>query len=364
MNVAGYAGFKTPVSVKSYTKIPHGGFHENGHLNPAYPANQAELARFEKKLRALPPTGAGYHPALLGAANAGILAGLSDDDIFNGIRIHTDESARRVPDSEICQAINKAKQGGGTYSANRTAAGHRRSPPSEELRLPYPPAVWRQRLIESGRKYSEQDFVAASSLHLCGHPADAALCILDAFYSADEYLFIGDRGYKKVHPVSVLRVVLEDAQAAAEFMPAMPHIIPNPVTGELHPKKDGGLSYRCDNAVKDYRFAIAEFDTIPRADQLAFWATVPLPVAALIDSGGKSIHAWIKLSGNYTPEDWQRDIKDKLYRQMLVPMGCDPQCANPSRLSRFPGHFRADKGNWQRLLYINQHPNPKGIFKD
>jgi hypothetical protein len=363
MNVAGYAGFKTPVSVKSYTKIPHGGFHENGHLNPAYPANKAALARFEAKLRTLPPTGAGYHPALLGAANAGLSAGLSDDDIFNGIRIHTDESARRVHDSEICQAINKAKQGGGIYRANQTAPGRRRSPPPEKLRLPYPPAVWRQRLIESGRKYSEQDFVAASSMHLSGHPADAALCVLDAFYSADEYLFIGHRLYEKVHPVSVLRVVLADAQAAAEFMPAMPHVIPNPVTGELHPKKDGGLSYRCDNAVKDYRFAVAEFDTIPRADQLAFWASVPLPVAALIDSGKKSIHAWIRLEQIYTPEDWRITVKETLYKQMLVPMGCDPACSNPARLSRFAGHCR-EEGQVQKLLYVNQNPSPNGIFKD
>jgi hypothetical protein len=317
------------------------------------------LARYKAKLEMLPPTGTGYHPALLGVATLGVMARLSGEEIFSDLREHTDERARRVPDSEIMQAIEKAMGDGGGSNAKK-AGGH----VAPVIRLPYTPAVFRRRLIESGRKYSEQDFISASSMHLSGHPADDSLCILDAFYSANDHLFIGDRFYKEVHRVADWRELLLDTQAAAKYMPAMSYIIPNPVTGQEHETKDGKLSKRCDSAIKDYRFVVAEFDNIPPADQLAFWASVPLPVAALIDSGGKSIHAWIKLSEVFTPEDWQQTVKDTLYRQLLVPMGLDPACANPSRLSRFPGHLREEKGRWQRLLYINQHPNPKGIFKD
>jgi hypothetical protein len=316
------------------------------------------LARYKEKLEALPPTGTGYHPALLGVATLGVMSGLSEEEIFSDLREHTDERARRVKDSEIMQAIEKAM---GDGSSNTKKAGEHAAP---IIRLPYTPAVFRRRLIESGRKFLEQDFISASSMHLSGHPADDSLCVLDAFYSANEYLFIGNRFYKEVHLVAKWRELLLDTKAAAEFVPHMEFIIPNPVTGQEHKTKDGRLSKRCDTAIKDYRFVVAEFDTISQSDQLAFWASVPLPVAALIDSGGKSIHAWIKLSEVFAPGDWQQTVKDALYRQILVPMGLDPACSNPARLSRFPGHYREEKGRWQRLLYINQHPNPKGIFKD
>jgi len=90
---------------------------------------------------------------------------------------------------------------------------------------------------------------------------------------------------------------------------------------------------------------VAEFENLSRADQLAFWAGAQLPIAALIDSGGKSIHAWIKIPDVYTPEQWRLIVKETLYRKILV----DPACSNPARLSRFPGHLRAEKGNWQKF---------------
>jgi hypothetical protein len=100
---------------------------------------------------------------------------------------------------------------------------------------------------------------------------------------------------------------------------------------------------------------MAEFDDISRADQLAFWATIPLPIAALIDSGGKSIHALIAVQGIANCAEWQRRIEDDLYARYLVPLGVDPACRNEARLSRLPGHLR-DGETWQRLLYLNPTP--------
>lgn len=112
---------------------------------------------------------------------------------------------------------------------------------------------------------------------------------------------------------------------------------------------------RCDDAVQDFRFAVAEFDEMPRAEQLAFWAGFEsAPIAALVDSGGKSIHAWLAVYVA-SREQWKDEVENLLFAKVLCPLGCDRACKNPSRLSRTPGHFREEKGHWQKLLYLNPH---------
>lgn len=124
------------------------------------------------------------------------------------------------------------------------------------------------------------------------------------------------------------------------------------VTGQVGLTKDGKPSFRADSCVKAFRFAVAEFDTMPRADQLAFWWAVNLPICALIDSGGKSIHGWIRTDGITTAEQWTDQVEQQLYGRYLTPLGCDGACKNEARLSRMAGHFRREKQKWQRLLYL------------
>jgi hypothetical protein len=135
----------------------------------------------------------------------------------------------------------------------------------------------------------------------------------------------------------------------------LPHIIANPLTGRVAKTRDGKDSFRCDASVAAFRFVTVEFDNRTREEQLAFWSSAIelLPVVALIDSGGKSIHGWIRLESVATLEQWDFTVKQEFYARRLVPLGVDRSCSNASRLSRLPGHFRADKGRWQRLLYLN-----------
>jgi hypothetical protein len=106
---------------------------------------------------------------------------------------------------------------------------------------------------------------------------------------------------------------------------------------------------------------MAEFDGLCREDQIRFWSAVKLPIVALIDSGGKSIHAWLdvqKLAKVETPEQWQSEIKGRLYDRILTPLGVDSACSNPARLSRLPGYFRSEKQAWQRLLWLSPEGRP------
>ena len=50
-----------------------------------------------------------------------------------------------------------------------------------------------------------------------------------------------------------------------------------------------------DANVTACRFALVEFDDLPLALQLSFVAKLPLPVAAFLTSGGRSIHTWLKV---------------------------------------------------------------------
>ena len=105
----------------------------------------------------------------------------------------------------------------------------------------------------------------------------------------------------------------------------------------------------------DYRFCVVEFDSVPIDKQFAFWAamiTRNFPVAALVHSGGKSIHGWVRVScKNY--QEWLQKVDNDLFQEMLIPLGADRMCRNPSRMSRLPGHFRREKGQWQKLIYLN-----------
>lgn len=128
------------------------------------------------------------------------------------------------------------------------------------------------------------------------------------------------------------------------------------------PTKSGdGVSLRGDGNIKEYRYCLVEFDNLSREDQIKFFCAVKLPIVALIDSGGKSIHAWLevsKLEKIRTAEDWQTQIKGRLYDRLLTPLGVDGACSNPARLSRLPGHYREEKQACQRLLWLSPEGRP------
>ncbi len=55
------------------------------------------LEKYRKRLSLIPaPGGNGCHPALLGAANLGVMAGLSADQIFRDIRENIPHGGRQV----------------------------------------------------------------------------------------------------------------------------------------------------------------------------------------------------------------------------------------------------------------------------
>jgi len=115
----------------------------------------------------------------------------------------------------------------------------------------------------------------------------------------------------------------------------------NPVDGK-------GVS---NDNVTDCRYCLVESDELPMERQLAIIRRLQLPCAAILHSGGKSIHAIVKIeAGN--DRDLYRDRVEYLFG-VLEKEGfiVDRACKNPARLSRLPGLKRGSDN--QRLIDTN-----------
>lgn len=110
-----------------------------------------------------------------------------------------------------------------------------------------------------------------------------------------------------------------------------------------------GKGVKNDN-VTDYRFALVESDSTDIEKQNAIIHELELPVACLVFSGKKSVHAIVRVdAANY---DEYRKRVDYLYTVCKKNgLEIDQQNKNPSRLSRMPGVIRA--GRKQFLMETN-----------
>ena len=110
-----------------------------------------------------------------------------------------------------------------------------------------------------------------------------------------------------------------------------------------------GKGVRNDN-VCEFRYALVESDSVEIEKQKAIIEALELPVAALVHSGNKSIHAIVKIDAK--DYDEYRKRVDFLYRTCAQNgLKVDTQNKNPSRLSRLPGVVRGE--NKQFLISTN-----------
>lgn len=176
--------------------------------------------------------------------------------------------------------------------------------------------------------------------------------IMRHLYSPREHLFLGHDQTPGVPHISIRTVENWRAYFRRNKTMTFPKWLPNPLTGYAAPKDTGsGFTLRGEGNVDDRRFVVVEHDTLSLAQQLAYWYASPLPVAALIYSGNKSIHAILRVDCS-DRDEWKGLIEDLLFPLYLAPQGFNNACINASRLSRAPGHLREDTGNLQACIYL------------
>lgn len=110
-----------------------------------------------------------------------------------------------------------------------------------------------------------------------------------------------------------------------------------------------GMGVKNENVTR-FSYALVESDDMPIPEQDALYRKLELPIATLTHSGGKSLHAIVRVDAeNY--EEYRKRV-DFLYDYLEKNgLKVDKQNRNPSRLSRMPGVTR--NGQMQTLIATN-----------
>ena len=110
-----------------------------------------------------------------------------------------------------------------------------------------------------------------------------------------------------------------------------------------------GEGVRNENVIS-FKYALVESDAMSVDEQIAMYRRLELPIAALVSSAHKSVHAIVHVDAGDAQEYRKRVAY--LY-EFLTSHGVkvDTQNRNPSRLSRMPGVTR--NGQIQKLLGVN-----------
>jgi hypothetical protein len=134
--------------------------------------------------------------------------------------------------------------------------------------------------------------------------------------------------------------------------------LPQPVDGEFHPnpRLSGKRSRRSEESVTSWRYAVLESDEADSEDWLRCLVQMPLRIACICESGGRSIHALVRIDAA-SKADW--DAKIATFKPVLVTLGADPGALSAVRLSRLPQAKRGERV--QTLLYLNPDPDGRPI---
>lgn len=109
---------------------------------------------------------------------------------------------------------------------------------------------------------------------------------------------------------------------------------------KVNPMRFGCIE-KSDKNVTAYRHVLVESDGIPKPQQERILRESGLPISAMVDSGGKSIHAWVKVDAK-DRQEYNERVK-VIYESLPEEYKLDTQNKNPARFSRMAGMFRGDK---------------------
>ena len=103
-----------------------------------------------------------------------------------------------------------------------------------------------------------------------------------------------------------------------------------------------------DDSVASFRYVLVEFDTRPKEEQYAIFKQSNLPISCIVDSGGKSLHAWVRVDA----KDWEEwKVRREQVFAYLSDYEPDEMTKNPSRWSRLGGVWRGERE--QRIVELN-----------
>lgn len=298
--------------------------------------------KYEEALRNLPPPGQGCHTALMGVATLGAMCGYDEQRITLDIKANLKPGNRKVPPDEIAKTVRKAlsqtapvqqPDGGQTFYDYDDLL------PDTQTRVVDPRFVGAVALPTSGKTAEEQTIDYLKALF---HSDEQFSYCFRGVPREDGHYSPGGKGFAENVGKTVQKLRRQSLGA---------------VLGDYEQEVGGWIRINPvndaegrDSSVSAYRHALVESDSLPTEKQWALIQELRLPCAAVVSSGGKSIHAIVRIDAQDLPEYRQRVNKllDICKKNGLNP---DTQTVNPSRYSRFPGLKRGDQE--QTLLAVN-----------
>jgi hypothetical protein len=292
----------------------------------------------------------GIHPWLLSAANTLRNCGSSPEEVMEYLERETRNARRPVLRREISDTVRKAFTGAVSIpdrSLNRLP------------RIAYSPSRLRK-FAASHPEPVTAEYLATRSVVPPETVSPGAF--LRALYHPGEYVAIllgslNQRG----HLWPSAEFPWEDDLSRLQTGWSGAFFITAPLDGLEKPNHASGApSIRSAANVTEYRFLLLESDKAPRELWLRALVQLELPIVAITDSGGKSIHALVRI-GAGSKEGFER-IRSRL-KDTLTALGADPQSMSALRGSRLPGCRREETGRLQALLYFNPEATLTSIQK-
>ena len=244
--------------------------------------------------------------------------------------------------------------------ALRSALGRRAPSPSSRNHAPFimptrpaKPEFSPEKLERIARKLdgADAEWFAARSPKQPDNRTPASF--LHELYKPGERVVIFDVFESQGQAVWTHKAPPFDAGELDAFRTGKPHgvwVLCNPISGEFLPNDNGNPSRRSWQTVTSWRYMVLESDKADAAHWLAVLAQMPLPISAIYSSGGKSIHALVRLDAE-SKAHW--DALANEIKPALVTLGADRKALSAVRLTRLPGCERVETGRRQELLFLN-----------
>lgn len=195
-------------------------------------------------------------------------------------------------------------------------------------------------------------------------------------WSQGDFIWLGEGGtFRLGEAANVAEVASPIPKGGSEGV----WFLCQPVTGEwsVNPyttnrEESPKLGRRHGGSVTSWRFLVLESDVADAASWLRAVVQLPLPIAAIYTSGGKSIHALARVDAE-SKAAWD-DLRNDLL-PVLCPIGADAAAMTAVRLSRLPGMFRhGTRGKdgkhiaynpprLQELAWLNPEPIARPILE-
>lgn len=278
------------------------------------------------------------------------------------------ELRRRIWRAEHGNDHRKVNPWGGNVAREPNAKPLPKRPPFDETKLRKMAMNVRDEIDGEWLRARSPSRLAAGMRNIAADFLDALyadgerVLIFTEFKSQGQFLYWCGRGGYRLASQREVKAVKSELPAGGKDGV---WFLSNPVTGEWRinngaVNNDGSARWgrRHGDCVTAWRYLVLESDEASPDLWLKMLVQLPLRIAAIYTSGGRSIHALVRVDADSKPQ-WDR-MRDAI-ASLVVPLGADPAAMTAVRLTRLPGCMRGDR--LQELWYLDPRPRAVPLWR-